>query len=709
MNLNNAIKSALENFHAGNLQQAEILFKKILKVQSKNCAVLNFLGVINYQLKNYDSSIDYYREALRCAPTNADLYYNLGKSYQAKGQLDDAVMFYQKAIQLNPSLVEAYYNLGTVCQDKGRLDDAIISYSKALTFNPNLAAAYYNLGTVYQDKGQLDDAIMFYQKALQLNPNLVEAYCNLGATLRDKGQLDDAIKYLQKALQINPGFTDAYYNLGLALIEHGKLEEAIAAFDMSLYHKPDYIKALWAKCISHIPIIYIAQSEISTSRNHYYNDLIKLRQTINLSIKQDIEDAAEVVCNIQPYNLPYQGLNDKELQRLYGELVCKIMAARYPDYANPPNIPPPLSGESLRIGIASGFFYLHSNWKIPIKGWIENIDKKRFDLYGYHTGKIKDKATDDAKHSFTHFIEDIYSFEELCKTIRKDNLHVLIYPEVGMDPMIVRLAALRLAPIQCLSWGHPNTSGFPTVDYFLSSDLMEPPDADDHYTEKLIRLSNLSIYYTPLDFTITEVNRETFGLRQKSILYLSCQSLFKYLPQYDEIYPRIANEVGDCQFLFISHKSNYITERFRYRISQSFNKFGLTADDYIVFLPQLDAGRYNAINSLSDVYLDSIGWSGCNSTFEAIAHNLPILTLPGELMRGRHSSAILAMMGVTETIASTQDEYIELAVRLGLDSECRKQISDKIATNKHRVYRDKKCITALEDFLERIVKEKLKQ
>ena len=142
------------------------------------------------------------------------------------------------------------------------------------------------------------------------------------------------------------------------------------------------------------------------------------------------------------------------------------------------------------------------------------------------------------------------------------------------------------------------------------------------------------------------------------------------------------------------------------RINQSFEKYGLKADDYIIFLPRLDISEYNAMNSLSDIYLDSIGWSGCNTTFEAIASNLPVVTMPTELMRGRHSSAILTMMGVTETIASTLDEYIKLAIRLGKDLEWRRRISDKISVNKHRVYRDKTCIAALENFLEKTIRER---
>ncbi len=381
------------------------------------------------------------------------------------------------------------------------------------------------------------------------------------------------------------------------------------------------------------------------------------------------------------------------------------MSLRYPEFSDRPSMPPHSAAGQLRIGFVSGFFRLHSNWKVPIKGWVENLDNKKFELYGYYTGKKKDFETGAARKSFHRFVEDVHSFDELCRTIRNDNLHILIYPEIGMNPTALRLAALRLAPVQCASWGHPDTSGLPTIDYYLSSDLMEPPDAENHYTEQLVRLPNLSVYYTPADMKTSDIHRDAFGLSQKSILYLCCQSLQKYLPQYDEIYPRIARRVGDCRFLLISHpESHSITEQFRSRISKAFSRAGLNSEDYLVFLPHLDPERYLAVNRLSDVFLDTIEWSGCNSTFEAIAHNLPVVTLPGGLMRGRHSAAILTMMGIKATIADTLDDYVELSVRLGQDSSWRKQISDKIASGKHLLYRDRTCISALEDFFEKVAR-----
>jgi predicted O-linked N-acetylglucosamine transferase (SPINDLY family) len=275
-----------------------------------------------------------------------------------------------------------------------------------------------------------------------------------------------------------------------------------------------------------------------------------------------------------------------------------------------------------------------------------------------------------------------------------------------MDAMTVKLASLWLAPVQCASWGHPETSGLPTIDYYLSSDLMEPHDAGDHYAERLVRLPNLSIYYEPQEVCPVDADRDMFGLPSGSVLYHCCQTLFKFLPQYDEIYPRIAREAGDCRFLFAASNSS-MTEQCRLRIDRAFERFGLKADDYVVFLSYLDQVKYDALNRISDIFLDPIGWSGCTSTLEAIGCNLPVVAFPGPLMRGRESGAILKMMGTTETIAGSIDEYVMLAVRLAKDLEWRRHISDTIAARKHRVYRDRACITALEEFLYRAVNERM--
>jgi predicted O-linked N-acetylglucosamine transferase (SPINDLY family) len=291
------------------------------------------------------------------------------------------------------------------------------------------------------------------------------------------------------------------------------------------------------------------------------------------------------------------------------------------------------------------------------------------------------------------------------RTILDDAPHILIFPEIGMDKVSAQLAAQRLAAVQCASWGHPVTSGFPAIDYFISSDLMEPADAADHYSERLIRLPNLSIYYEPSEAPPVGIDRAQLGLRASAVVYWCCQSLPKYLPQFDEVFARIAAEVPDCQFTFIEFGGGKgITAMFRARLDRAFEAVGLDAADHCVFLPRLAPDRFVAAIGQCDVVLDSIGWSGCNSILESLVHNLPIVTFAGEMMRGRHTAAILEMMEIRETTAWTIDEYVSIAGVLGRDAAKRTGLSAEIANNKHRVYRDRECIAGLEAFLERAVR-----
>lgn len=645
-----------------------------------------------------------YRKLLREQPNNSRTYVNLGFILRSRGQIDEAVTCYRKALALNSYQADVYNDLGSALQAKGQIDEAIICYLKTLEIDPDHATALYNLGSAYQMKGLPEEAIASYRKAAGYRPSAI-LYNNLATALTQTGQIDEAITHYRTALQLNPHYDNAWYNLGAALKEQGKPEEAIASFDKCISINPGNTAARWARCMAHLPVIYTDSAGIATCRNQYCAELAELAKTISLKSPGEIKAAVSAVGSQQPFYLAYQGLNDRDIQKLYGRLVCDIMAAGYPQFAPCPAMPLHPSGGPLRVGIISGFFYHHPVWRIIAKGWTENMDKSRIRLYGYYTGKKRDAETDNAKKYFSRFVDNIYSFEDLCNTIVNDNLHAVIYPEIGMDSTTVRLAALRLAPVQCVSWGHPDTSGLPTIDYYLSSDLMEPHDGDDAYTERLIRLPNLSIHYSPNEVPVIERDRESFGLQSGSVLYHCCQTLFKFLPAYDEVFPRIALDAGDCRFLFSSLPGSAIN-LFRTRMHKAFERFHLNADDYIVFMPRLDQAEYGALNKMCDIFLDPIGWSGCTSALEAIDCNLPVAALPGPLMRGRESRAILAVMGITETVAENPDEYVSIAVNLAKDPEWRRQISEKIAEKKHILYRDQNCVTALEDFIEGAVREK---
>src|SRR5258708_18722831 len=110
---------------------------------------------------------------------------------------------------------------------------------------------------------------------------------------------------------------------------------------------------------------------------------------------------------------------------MYGSMVCRIMADRYEPASLPP---PPAPNEQVRVGIVSGFFRHHSNWKIPIKGWLSQLDRGRFKLFGYHTGIEQDAETKAAFALCDRFIQGPLSVDRWRHTIAADAVHVLIYP-----------------------------------------------------------------------------------------------------------------------------------------------------------------------------------------------------------------------------------------------------------------------------------------
>jgi protein O-GlcNAc transferase len=141
-----------------------------------------------------------------------------------------------------------------------------------------------------------------------------------------------------------------------------------------------------------------------------------------------------------------------------------------------------------------------------------------------------------------------------------------------------------------------------------------------------------------------------------------------------------------------------VTEQFRGRLTNAFAAAGLDVSQYCEFLPRMIESEFSAALAQCDIFLDSIGWS--DSTLESLPYDVPIVTWPGALMRGRHSMAILKMMGVTSTIAASIDDYVDISARIAGDPSAREAIRVQIAANKSKIYGDRSVTAALEAFLE---------
>ena len=729
------LAAAIAHHRAGRLADAERLYRLVCDTDPKNARAFHLFGVVAHQLNRSDAA-SLVGRAVMLDPDFAEAHNDRGVILAANGLFADALSCFERAVAINPGYDEARNNLGRGLRSLGRLDEAVAQFELVLKSTPGSPVGHFNLASVLELAGRKPDAETHYRRAISLRPDFVDAHIHLASVLQDMdrlpealahaeravtlrpdsagarnnlgnilgnlGRRNDAIAQYETALRIDPNSFMAHYNCGVALRGETRIAEARGHFARAFALKPDFLEAELAMCMAELPALYEDASGIAERRGAYAGRLARLCADVEGA--QAPAALADAIGSHQPFYLPYQGGNDRKLQSLYGSMVCKIMAARYPT----PVLPnPPGPHESIRLGIVSGFFRQHSNWKIPVKGWLQNLDRDRFHVSGYYTSGERDGETEAAAGSCDHFVQGPRSLDAWRRTILDDAPHVLIFPEIGMDKVSAQLAAQRLAAVQCCSWGHPLTSGFPTIDYFISSDLMEPADAADHYSEQLIRLPNLSIYYEPAEVPRTGIDRAQLGLRASAVVYWCCQSLPKYLPQFDGVFARIAAEVPDCQFTFIEFGGGRaVTEMFRARLERAFKAVGLNAGDHCVFLPRLAPDRFVAAIGQCDVVLDSIGWSGCNSVLESLVHNVPIVTFAGEMMRGRHTAAILDMMDISETTARTIDEYVSIAGFLGRINAKRAELSAEIANKKRRVYRDRTCIAALEAFLDRAVRNK---
>lgn len=754
------LQLALEHHQAGRLSEAEKIYRQILGTEPDNADALHFLGLVAHQVGKHEEAIELIekahryarpsplslnslglaylasnrpREAKRCftkalalKPDYAEAHSNLGAALHGLGQPKDAERSYRRALAIKPDLDTAHYNFGSLLSALGRWEEAERSYREALAHQPNFADAWSNLGLVLASRGRVEEAEACYREAIRidprhlgahhhlaralrslgrpaeaeqsyraalaLNPDMVETLAALADVVQDLGRYDEAEKCHERLLALRPDLAEAHYNLGNARANADRQEDARRAFRQAIAIEPDFAAARWALTMSQLPMVYDQEGDPERCRAAYSEELDRLLAWFE---SNPSGDADAIV--VHPFRLAYQEQGNRELLARSGKLSAGIMH-RWLDKQRIPTLRQPKRG-AIRIGVVSAQVYAHSVWGAIVKGWLQTLDRDRFELDVFHLGRQRDPETAFAESQASHFEQGPRPLREWVQAIAERQPAALIYPEIGMNMATVRLASLRLAPVQITSWGHPETSGLPTIDYFLSAELFEPPGAQENYTERLVALPDLGCFVARSPFDPIAPDLAALGIDAQVPILVCAGTPFKYAPQHDWVLPAIARELERCQFIFFTYSTRQLSEKLYRRLRGVFERSGTDFDRYVRFVPWLSGPEFHGLMKRADVLLDTIGFSGFNIAVQAVECGLPIVTRDGRFMRGRLASGVLKRVGLSELISASEEGYVALAAKLAREGEYRQQVAGRMEVARQILYEDRAPMRALEDFL----------
>ena len=752
----------------GNFAHAVELIGRAIRLQSNNPQFHSNLGVALKESRQFEAAAASFNQAIRLKPDYADAYANRGNALKALGRLDEAIASYDKAIAYRQDFADAYFNRGNALHESGQLDDALASYDRALALQPKFAPAHANRGVVLKALKRLDEAIASIRQAIALRPDFAEAHAQLGVALQEQGSLDAAVECFNRAITLNPNYAEAYSHLGVALMRFGRFKSAIECFDQAIaldpnlaqaysnrgvarkelrqiepaiedfkraialapssayahYNlgnalqetldsdrseacylkalelKPDYAEARWALAFLKVPTVFRQDHDPQVARTAFDHALDELDQWF---VGPRLDSGFEAVGTNQPFFLAYQEFNNRALMSKYGAICHRLMA----HWQQRQRIEPSALAQQgkIKLGIVAEQIRNHSVWRAITKGLVLNLDRSKFDLHIFHLGTTADQETDVARAAATQFVHGLPTLTAWSQAIHAQGIEVLLYPEIGMHPLTTQLANLRLAPVQMVTWGHPEPSGLPSIDYYLSAELFETAESDQAYTERLIRLPHLGCSYPRAEIVAAAPDLAALGLDGDAPLLICPGMPFKYAPQYDWILVQIARRLGRCRFVFFSEqtwRSSVLAER----LQHAFEQAGLDFAQFVTFIPWLKQDEFYGLMQRASVFLDTLGFSGFNTALQAVECALPIATKDGQFMRGRLASAILKRLGLADAVARSDDEYIAQAVHLVQDTGYRQSVIARMQAGRSLLYDDQAPIRAFEEIVSGLCRAK---
>ncbi len=593
-----------------------------------------------------------------------------------------------RALERDPKDAEAWMMLAQVHVSAGDRSAAIEALTQGAQLSRS-ADAWVELGRLQAATGDVGPAAQAYRTALGMDAGHAGALRSLASLAAETFDFNTAKQCLVRFLSSAPGDEGALGLLGAVNAELGEDDAALAVLRTRTAAPPSTSRR--AKAALYLPQVVQSREQIDALRAGWLHGLEELDGDPSwISTEAELFSLAH-----SNFLLAYHGLDDLPLQARYGRLVRERAARVAPAWLEPPAARP---GDRIRVGFLSSFFRQCTVGHY-FEHWIRDLDPRLFEVHVLSTGWQADalgRRLQDAAHRFEVLRGGA---REIARRVRDAHFDILVYPEVGMGALNGLLAHLRLAPVQCAAWGHPVTTGSSSIDAFFSCEAMEPDDAAAHYLERIIGLPGIGTRYAR-PAPVAAFDRAAIRLDANAHVYACPQSLFKIHPDNDDLFLDIAAADPSAVILFFQALAPAVSSAFSGRLARKAEARGLDPRRHFRFVPRQTDTGFRAVLAMCDVVLDTLHWSGGNTSLDALAATTPIVTLPGRFMRGRQTRAMLGQAGVPELIATDRADYVTLATGIASDADRRAALRSRLAEGARAVFDQQAPITALGEALQ---------
>jgi len=679
LDLDEAFQRALRYHQAGDSARAAEIYERILCEQPNHAGALHLLGVVHQERGDLEKAAACIGRAIALDGTKAVYHNNFGVVLRARGKLAEAEQAYRQALAIRPQHADALSNLAVVLHEQGRCDEALRLFQEALRLQPAHADALYNLGNLYRDLGRTSEAISVYGKAIAVRPHHAAAYNNLGIAHLAEHRFAEAVAAYREALELAPENAEFHLNLGVAYAEQEMLDEASRCYAEACRLRPD--KALWTmRSCSLCPVVFDDVQRLTR-----YREDLERRLDDFLAMPLDLDWRTVATDGIVPsFHLAHHGQCNRRLK----EKFAAIFDRHFPRPRPRPGQGKPRIGFLVTRQHEGGFLRGTS-------GIIEQLDRDRFEAMVLCSRSVLEACRRGIRRPDVTFVPLDVRFSDAVDQVAAARCDLLYHWQIGTDPLNYFLAFARLAPVQCTGFGTHGTTGIAAVDYFLSSRLIEPKGAEEHYTETLYQFQTIPAYQQRIA-SPPPTSRSLFGLPDEGHLYFCPQRLSKFHPDFDTLLHQILAKDAKGYLILLKGRHEHVAAQLQSR----FNKTLGSAASRVIFMSPQAPGDYCRLLSLADALLDPPHYSSSLTGYDAFSLGLPVVTLPGELMVQRYALGLYRKMGLEDLAARSPDDYVAMAVRLATDRDYREAVCRRIAERSEALFEDSGAVREHEGFFD---------